>query len=387
MLLVRGSDDEPRPAVPAPTATAPAPGAAPRLAIGLAEQNPHLIAPGEAPDGFGEWRDRVAALRPQWFRLLVDWSKLQPTPDAAPNFEAVEDGCLRGRPPCAAYGGLRDRLRALKARAAADGGWRVVVSVYGAPAWAKDAVPGCPDGGGGIRRDAYQAFLRALAGVTAQEGVDVAYWSPWNEPNHPAFLGPQRAACDKASPTLSAAAYADLVRAAREALPDGARLMIGELAGYDRPRREETGAAEFAAALPRDVACASDVWAQHAYVGRGSSELAADREAGGHAGMLTDVKAALDGHDCAKPHRLWITETGAQPSERACTGMDDALRAWEADPRVDVAIQYTFRQDTEFPVGLADTALTSEQTAYAAWRAWGGERDPADPPPPGPCGT
>jgi hypothetical protein len=65
--------------------------------------------------------------------------------------------------------------------------------------------------------------------------------------------------------------------------------------------------------------------------------------------------------------------------------MDAALRAWEADDRVDVAIQYTFRQDTEFQVGLADTALTTELPAYAAWRAWGGTRDPAGPPPPSPC--
>ena len=383
MLLVRGSDDRPRPVVPA-TTPAPQPAAPPRLAIGLAELNPHLIAPGEAPDGFGPWRDRVAALRPQWFRLLVDWSKLQPAAGSPPSFDAVEDGCLRGQPPCAAYAGLRDRLRALRARQRADGGWRVVVSVYGAPAWAKDPAPGCPDGGGTIRRDAYQGFLRALAGVTARERVDVAYWSPWNEPNHPTFLAPQRAACDRASPTLSAAAYAELVRAAREALP-GERLMLGELAGYDRPRREETGAAEFAAALPRDVACAGTVWAQHAYVGRGRSKLAADRENGGHARMLGGVKAALDRHGCAAPHRLWITETGAQPSERACAGMDAALRAWEADERVDVAVQYTFRQDTAFPVGLADAALTTEQPAYAAWRAWGGERDPAGGPPPDPC--
>lgn len=383
MLLARGSDDEPRRVAPA---TTPAPAAPPRLAIGLAEQNPHLIAPGTAPEGFGEWRDRVAALRPQWFRLLVDWSKLQPTAESGLDVAKVEDGCLRGIRPCAAYGGLRDRLRALRARRAADGGWRVVVSVYGAPAWAKDPAPGCPSTGGTIRRDAYQAFLHQLADVIAQEGVDVAYWSPWNEPNHPTFLAPQRAVCDAASPTLSAAAYAELVRAAREALP-GERLMVGEVAGYDRPRKEETGAAEFAAALPRDVACASNVWAQHAYVGRGRSKLAADRETGGHAALLAAVTAALDRHGCRTPHRIWITETGARTSERACTGMDDALRAWEADDRVDVAIQYTVREDTAFPVGLADPALTLELPAYAAWLAWGGERDPADGPPPDPCGA
>jgi hypothetical protein len=260
----------------------------------------------------------------------------------------------------------------------------VVVSVYGAPDWARAPVAGCPSGGT-IRRDAYVAFLRAVADLAAGEGVDVAYWSPWNEPNHPVFLAPQREVCDVTSPAVSPAAYAGLVRAAREALGPDARLMVGEVAGYDRPRSEAAGAAEFAAALPRDVACAGEVWAQHAYVGRGRSRLAADREAGGHAQLLADMKAALDAHACPRPHRIWITETGAQPSERACTGMDEALRAWEADDRVDVAIQYTFRQDTEFPVGLSDTRLTREQPAYRAWRAWGGERDPSGPPPPDPC--
>ena len=386
VLLTRGSDDEPRAPARAPAATTATPSSPPRLAIGLSELNPHLIAPGTAPDGFGQWRDRVDAIRPQWFRLLVDWSKLQPAPGVAPSFEAVEDGCLRGLPPCAAYSGLRDRLRALRARQAADGGWQVVISVYGAPAWAKDAAPGCPEGGGTIRREPYESFLRALADVAEREGVDVAYWSPWNEPNHPTFLGPQRAACDAASPTLSAAAYAELVRAAGEALPD-AELMVGEVAGYDRPRREATGAAEFAAALPRDVACAGRIWAQHAYVGRGSGPLAADREAGGHAKLLAAIKQALDGHGCGQPHRIWITETGAIPSERSCMGMDAALRAWEDDPRVDVAVQYTFRRDTEFPVGLADPGLTELAPAYEAWLAWGGSREPSDPPPPPPCDT
>jgi hypothetical protein len=373
-----GSAERPEPPEPAP--------APPRLAIGLAEQNPHLIAPGPVPEGFGPWRDRTVALRPQVFRLLVDWSQVQPAPGATPDLAALRDGCLRGRPPCAPYAGVRDLLRALAARRRADGGWAVVMSVYGAPQWALEPVAGCPDGGR-IRLDAYRAFLRALADAAREAGVEVVRWSPWNEPNHPVFLAPQRPACDREAPSRSPAAYAELVRATREALGPRTPLLLGEVAGYDRPRRDATGAAEFAAALPRDVACAGDVWAQHAYVGRGTSELAADREAGGHAKLLEAVTAALDAHGCERRHRLWITETGATPSERACTGMDAALRAWEADPRVDVAIQYTFRQDTEFPVGLADARLTELKPSYAAWRAWGGTRDPADPPPPDPCGT
>jgi hypothetical protein len=303
---------------------------------------------------------------------------------APPELAAPQDGCLRGRPPCASYAGVRDILKAVKARQASDGGWRVMAVVYGAPAWAKSPAAGCPDGGGTIDRVAYQNLLRKLAETAKAEGVTIEFLAPWNEPNHPTFLGPQRTECDPGSPALSPAAYAELVRAAHEAVPE-TELVLGEVAGYDRPRREEVGAAEFAAGLPKDVACLSPIWGQHAYVGRGSSKLAADREAGGHAKLLAQMKAALDAFACPRAHHFWITETGAKPEADSCQAMDEALRAWDADPRVDVAVQYTFRQDTEFPVGLADARLTRTLPAYAAWLAWGGTRDPAGEPPTAPC--
>jgi hypothetical protein len=37
---------------------------------------------------------------------------------------------------------------------------------------------------------------------------------------------------------------------------------------------------------------------------------------------------------------------------------------------VDAAFQYTFREDTAFPVGLADAGLDRLYRAYAAWQAW-----------------
>jgi hypothetical protein len=382
---VRPVATEPRATVPPPAPPQPPP---PRLAIGLAEQNPHLIDPGAVPEPFAAWRDRVAALRPRFFRLIVDWSRVQPDGAVPPDWDAERDGCLRGEGPCAPYAGVRALLRAIASRRIADGdagGWEVVASVHGAPAWAKDPAPGCP-AGGRIRSDSYRALLRSLERLGRDEGVRIQWWSPWNEPNHPAFLAPQRAACGAEQPAISPGAYADLVRAAQAELPASARLVLGEVAGYDRPRGEAVAAAEFAAALPPDVVCAGEVWGQHAYIGRGSTALAADREEGGHAGLLRDVKAALDAHGCPREHRLWITETGATGID-ACAGMDAALRAWEADPRVDVAVQYTFREDPAFRVGLADPALTRQLPAYAAWLAWGGARDPAGPPPPVPCGA
>ena len=50
--------------------------------------------------------------------------------------------------------------------------------------------------------------------------------------------------------------------------------------------------------------------------------------------------------------------------------MDGALRFWAKDPRVDAAFQYTFREDTSFPVGLADASLDRLYRSYDAWQAW-----------------
>jgi hypothetical protein len=133
------------------------------------------------------------------------------------------------------------------------------------------------------------------------------------------------------------------------------------------------GAAEFARALPDDVVCAAGVWGEHAYV-RVSGALAGDSagEPPGALAVLRDVTDALDAHGCpGPPLPVWITETGAESSagRGGCEAMARALAAWSEDPRVDAAFQYTFREDTAFPVGLADPALTTLEPAYAAWLA------------------
>jgi hypothetical protein len=307
------------------------------------------------------------------------------------------DGCMRGVAPCAPSAGLRDLLRALRDRQAADGGWEVLVVPYGTPDWAVEPAEGC-----GVSRapttEAYLGLVRAVREVARQEGIALRWWSPWNEPNHPTFLGPQRATCSADAEALSPASYARLARALRDELAGEAELVLGELAGYRSPRPTALGSAEFVRALPQDVACAGTIWAQHAYVrapvtpqerrdaareeGRGAP-LAGDADAGSSATLLEDVAAALDAHGCEPRHRIWITETGvggpttgeARPvGERAmaaqCRAIDGALRGWARDPRVDLAVQYTFREDPVFRVGLADAGLTEVYAPYAAWRSW-----------------
>jgi hypothetical protein len=390
LVLAGCGEDRPDPQRSDPR-PAPAPTDRRGLVTGLAEANAALLLAGDVPRELAPWRDRAAALRPRFFRLVLDWRKVQPQADVPPNWDVAVDGCLRGTPPCAPSRGVRDLLRAVRSRQQADGGWEVVVVPFGVPDWAAAPAEGC----GAVRLpsiDAYRALLGSLRRLGDEEGVRLRWWAPWNEPNHPAFLSPQRSACAADAAPVSPDAYAELARAARDELGPDARLVLGELAGYDRARPRATAAAEFAAALPRDVACSGAVWGQHAYVGQEGSALAGDPDAAGSLDLVDAVLAALDAHACPQRHRVWITETGVggpragaeRPADRAalvegCRAMDSALRAWARHPRVEAAFQYTFREDTAFPVGLVDAALTRTYPSYDVWRGWG---VPGPPPAP-----
>jgi hypothetical protein len=358
------------------------PPAPPRaLLLGVTEGNPFLISPGPVPERFERWRDLLTELRPRYLRLLVVWSQLQPRRDAPPDWSRPADGCLRGMQPCAPFAGIRDELRA--ARAA---GLEVVVDILGAPEWAAARPSGCERPGTpptawmpAIRP--YRAMVRSLLEEAQAEGVALRWWSAWNEPNHPAFLNPQRGSCDTAAPTLAADGYARLVRALKGelgAFPGDQRIVLGETAALSGPRPTSTGAAEFARALPRDVVCGASVWAQHAYVGV-DDDLAGDAPAGA---IVRDVEAALSARHCpgAPPH-VWITETGvpAGSGPAGCRALAGALRLWAADPRVGAVFQYTFREDTAFRVGLADISLEQLRPAYVAWRAAADGRPDAAP--------
>jgi hypothetical protein len=142
---------------------------------------------------------------------------------------------------------------------------------------------------------------------------------------------------------------------------------------------------EVVAALPDDVACASRLWSQHDYATVAPDPAKPD--------PVLALEQALDTRDCTRGAHIWVTETGvggpdpggARPTDDAslragCRAQDTALRRWAADPRVDVAFQYTFREDTAYPVGLADAGLTRTYPTYDLWKAWGA-RAPSAPPP------
>jgi hypothetical protein len=332
---------------------------------------------------------------------MVDWARLQPNPAQAAVLDGAADGCLRGLPPCGAFGGLREQLQAVAAmQRSQHGAPEVEMVVAGVPDWAAQPASGCERGDAGPRSRpiteaglaGYRALLGQLVALGQATGAQLRWWSPWNEPNHAAFISPQRDSCSADAPSRAPAVYAQLVRAAHDALdaaPGDQRLVLGEMAGVTTPTPRGSSVQEVMAGLPDDVACASRTWSQHEYA------ILAPRPTDGD--PVAALEQALDARPCTRGAHIWITETGVggpRPgADRAtddatlragCRAMDALLRRWAADPRVDLAIQYTFRDDTAYPVGLADPGLTRTYPTYDLWRAWG-DRAPSDPPPPLPA--
>ncbi|WP_156027966.1 hypothetical protein [Candidatus Solirubrobacter pratensis] len=396
-------------AAPTPAAATPSPAASPTatpagppaagqgLAIGVTEPNPNLVAAPAAravPPPWSGWRDALGAIRPAYYRLVIDWASIQPSPGVPADLSTPNAGCMRELSPCLGWAGVREQLRALASRQR-EGGWQGLVVLTGTPDWAAAPPSGCERDGTTPhsrppRADALSAYQKLVADVlaaAAQEGADLHYWSAWNEPNHPAFVSPQRGACDSDSPTAAAAPYADLVRALQAALSSAGgdhQIVLGETAGLLKPTARTSSVQEFIAALPQDVVCASTVWSQHGYIG-GPDPV----------GPVADALAA---RGCPQPHTIWMTETGVGPApsdlsgaraiageQEGCRELHDRLVTWWNDPRVTVVFQYTFRQDDRFPTGLITTDLTAARPTLAEWTAWGGARRPAAPPPQPAC--
>jgi hypothetical protein len=336
-------------------------------------------------------------LHVQYLRLPIYWSKLQPDPAKPADLAIPADGCARGTPPCGMFSGITDELAAIaSAQKAGFGVPRVEVVIAGVPQWAANGASGCersdagpfsrPINAAGL--EAYKALIAQVAALAQQQGATLTYWSPWNEPNHPTFVSPQRAECRASSPTLAAGVYAQLVRSAKTALdavPGGQQLVLGEMAGSTIPSPRRSTVQEMVAALPDDVACASRLWSQHDY-----AQVSPDPD---KPDPVVALERALDARPCTQGAHIWVTETGVggkdpgglrpvdAPGLRAqCRAQDGKLRQWADDPRVDAAFQYTFREDSAYPVGLADAGLTRTYPTYDLWAAWGA-RKPSDPAP------
>src|ERR1700761_2607325 len=143
----------PRPtpgASPRPTATPtppplPLPAAGKGLAVGITEYNPNLVASPanrQLPAPWGRWRDALGAIRPAYYRLLVDWAAIQPTAGVPPDLSQYQGGCSRTEAPCLPYSGITEQLQALASRQR-EGGWQTEVVILDTPRWAASPPGGC----------------------------------------------------------------------------------------------------------------------------------------------------------------------------------------------------------------------------------------------------
>jgi hypothetical protein len=362
-------------APPAPPLAARLP--PPPLSIGVTESDPRLFAPAGRLRGVA---GELVALRPNYVRVLVPWERLQPLARLKPNWDAPFGGCPKAAPVCKTERGMRGLLRAIKHRQDVDGGWKILVVPYFTPPWAASQYFGCQKARSRHPRaqlpriGPYRTFLRGLNALADKVGVKIDYVTPWNEPNHPGFLQPQRATCNRYSKAISPIAYSRLVRAAQKELRYQQTLVLGSLAGLAQPRTYGAGAAEFIRGLPRDIVCSDGPFAQHAYVGqpgrRGREPRRANPASAARHGLLDDVLAALDSKHCDEIKQLWIAETGT--FDHRCEAMAAALRSWAHNDRIDAAFQYTFREARAFPVGLVSQSLLRTYGSYRAWRAFAG---------------
>jgi hypothetical protein len=374
-------------------------------AFGLTEDDAELLwspqQPARTPAAFQAAREQLTALHPTYLRLLIDWAALQPDAGRAPDLTAPNSGCAREVGPCGAYAGIAEELAAIASQQRAAGGsgdFRVVLDVFGTPSWAARDPSGCELAGAAafarpLRPTAiegYRALIRSLLALGAREGVALEWWSPWNEPNDPRFVSPQRASCEPATAPSSAAAYAQLARAmAAELAASGGshHLVLGELNNLELDTPHSTSVARFIGALPRDVICLGRVWSIHAYARHAPATIAPD--------AVGALETALDARGaCGRDARVWVTEAGAGASrpgepraadaadeQAGCLALAEQLRRWHSDPRVGAVFQYTFREDPDFPVGLSSADLSHVYPTYRLWLAWSRLRAAGSPPP------
>jgi hypothetical protein len=190
---------------------------------------------------------------------------------------------------------------------------QVLVVLSGSPDWAARPARGCEAGGTEPRSraprtsalPAYQRLVRETLALAAREGVELRYWSAWNEPNHPYTISPQRPRCGGDAPSASVAPYVELAQALREALeaaPGEQEHILGELAGLYGRKPRSTGVTEFIRGLPSALVCSARAFSQHGYVG-GRDPVEA-------------VTRGLAVHECPRTPEIWMTETGVGAPRR-----------------------------------------------------------------------
>ena len=179
--------------------------------------------------------------------------------------------------------------------------------ITGTPEWAARPASGCERTGTQPRSrapkssamGAYRKLVEDVIALGGKVGVDLRYWSAWNEPNHPFFISPQRATCSTSAKSLAVTRYAQLTRNLKRALvdaPGDQEYVLGELAGLDESKPQSTSIREFLRDAAARLVCGSTILSQHGYI-TGINPV-------------DDAAKGAATHRCKKKHVVWMTETG-----------------------------------------------------------------------------
>jgi hypothetical protein len=299
--------------------------------------------------------DELQGLGVKWLRVVVYWRSVAPASSSAtaPSFdEAGQEGYNWT---------VYDRIVS-DARAR---GLKLHLTLSGpAPKWATSTHRDY------VTRPSAARFQRFATAVGNRYGSQVSMWSIWNEPNHPAFLGPQYVRRRAYSPKLYRALFLAGERGLRASGNGATPLLIGETA--PRGTTKAVPPLRFLRALtaPRGLLPA-DGYAHHAYTTAAGPTFRPSNPDDVTIGVLSRLTRALDraarAHRLKRHMRVYLTEFGIQSEPDPYIGVSFQRQAeyrsiseWMSwrNPRVAAFSQYLMRDD--------------EQRCCTRWGRYGG---------------
>lgn len=343
-------------------------------------------APGELLDDSRREAalDEIQAFGVDRVRVLVYWRRFAPAADSRvrPEFDAADHTAYSD-----SNWGVLDRLVASARRR----GIQVQLTPTGpVPRWATRR-----------KRDqvtdpSTREFQRWMTALGTRYRDDVAVWSIWNEPNHPAFLGPQHRNGRPASPRIYRRLYQAAHRALRATGNGSDRILFGETLPRGGSRTVNPipflrGALCLDRRYRKSSSCGRldmDGYAHHAYTTREGPRYRPSDPEHVTIGVLSRLTRALDRAARARavPANLgiYLTEFGIQsypdrtsgvPLARQAEYLAVAERIAYANPRVKAFSQYLLHDDARredgsyggFETGLR-TAAGRKKPAYEAFR-------------------
>ena len=294
--------------------------------------------------------DEIEGFGVRWIRVVMYWRDVAPEPErtTAPQFDETNP---------ASYNWSTYERIVSEARAR---GIRVLLTPTGpAPDWATLI-------GNGVDYPSPTRFQRFMTAAGRQFGSRVSYWSIWNEPNHPQFLGPQYRRGKPYSPRL----YRRLFWAAHQALDRTGnrrdRVLMGETAprgnrNVVHPLRFLRGSLCLNRRYRKRRGChrlPADGYAHHPYTTRAGPFFVSRRRDDVTIGSLWRLTRALRRAERARaiPRRtpVYLTEFGIQSRPDPVYGVSQTRQAeyraigekiaWNTG-RVRAISQYLMRDD------------------------------------------